>query len=286
MSAILNVGYKIVRGIKTFVLGIGRPLEGPILGGTFALLVIGIVDYYWENAGGGILKQVKLVDIFIIITLITLTISGIFAYSLTFLDPPFNDPEHLNYRLVWNSVFVINLLLEASFLELRDKIKFSTEMTLVTLSFIVFFVVLSFFRPTFKSSKEIAESLRILREKATKNKTLLEAQIALRDGLRELLKELTMMFRLYRITHFILLAPLFGVFAMIAYSGATAIKNVFKNVQVEFQYYVIVLWVVIVLLFTALSYIGMVKRDYLHSRGVFEMGLLEAELDHLLTEDE
>ncbi len=266
-----------------FVLGIGRPLEGLILGGTLVLLILGIADYYWEVLApptGGVLSKAKLVPYYTAIIIGLIFLAAIYAYALTFISRPPTDPEKLNQRIVWNAVFVLNVFLAASYIEFRyPSFEYSTELILLSLGFIIVFALITVRRPSYHMAEQLALSLQALR-KNVKDDQIKEQLIQLRRALEELHEQNVRLFRLYRISHFLLYAPIIGILAGTGFQIANYIQS---RVEFPSNILAIVLWAVSLFILAILAYVGIRHRDFITTKGLFEEGLLEEELKELIS---
>ncbi len=269
-----------------FVLGIGRPLEGIILGGTLVFLLLGIADYYWEvlsspQGSGGVLKNAGLVPYFTAIIIALIILAAIYAYSITFISQPPTDPEKLNQRIVLNAAFVLNTFLAASYVEFRyPSFQYSTELILLSLGFIITFALITIRRPNYQMAEQLALALKALRERIKDDETK-EHLITLRNALESLHEQNIRLFRLYRISHFLLYAPVIGIAAGSGFQIANFIRNQLGP-TIPLDITALTLWIISLIVLVLLAYIGIRHRDFITTKGLFEEGLLEEELKELI----
>ncbi|MFX1538129.1 MAG: hypothetical protein ACFFDI_28370 [Promethearchaeota archaeon] len=269
-----------IRHIIESVLGFGRPLEALFLGGTFVLLILAIADVYITN----ILLENQATSQFFALVVALLLINTIYAYGLTFFFVPSRSPGELAYRIVWNFVYVLNILLASTYLDLVwAEYQFGSELILLTALFLVVLGIASWLKPAQLSSKDLAEGLKTLRENISQaSQTLQEGNRIVRESLRSYRLELESLLRLFRVSHVALLSILFSfvsvaIYAVVDYANQIGLSQIDLGQLGELSF--IIAWIIMVIIVIVILVAGLKRSDFLNTTGEMEQGLLDAELE-------
>ncbi|MFX1253098.1 MAG: hypothetical protein ACFFCZ_15940 [Promethearchaeota archaeon] len=267
-----------IRHIIESALGFGRPMEALFLGGTFVLLILAILDKYFD-------WQLILPYSFWFFGLVIflLLINTIYAYGLTFFFVPSRSPGELSYRIVWNFVYVLNILLASTYLDLAwTYYTFGSELILLTALFLVVLGIASWLKPAQLSSKDLAEGLKVLRENISQaSQTLQEGNRIVRESLRTYRLELESLLRLFRVSHLSLLSILFSFVSVAMYAVADYANQLgLSQIQLgSAELSFIIVWLIMVIIVIVILVAGLKRSDFLNTTGEMEQGLLDAELE-------
>ncbi|MFX0091020.1 MAG: hypothetical protein ACFFBD_04590 [Candidatus Hodarchaeota archaeon] len=288
MSFIFNILRRIVdiiflilgkiRQLIEGLLGFGRPLEALFLGGTFVLVIIAIIDHYTRR----LIETNNWQLPFIALLIFLIFINAIYSYGLTFFFQPPRSPSELAQRIMWNFAFVINVLISSTYVELiLTEYTLAAELILLTAFFLIVLSIASWLKPALLASKDIAEGLKILRENiGSAPETVQEGNRVVREGLRLFRLEIESLFRLFRISHIVLLSVLLSAVSVIIYEIVDVIGQTAPSVpQLPAETSLIIVWVILILVVIIILFAGLKRADFLNVKGEMEQGLLDAELE-------